>query len=315
MTKKRDFMTDIVFVILNYNLYDDVLACIDSLHKNLDTANVKMIVVDNASPNGVGKELLEYYQGSSDVEVILNSDNMGFARGNNVGIEKALGYSPKYIACINNDILLEQKNFFEILEKKYLETGAAIIGPESHKPNGKIQGFNTHLASIERYKSHYLNICDDKELTLFQFLKRKVTSLGVYKWLRNNTGETKKNNSGIQQSGKKQEAPKEELNVMLHGCFLIFTPAFFDAGLKGFNPKTFLYREEQLLFLSAMVKGVKTLYTPDLKVIHIGNVSTNNVNSNDDKKKAEFRRKHEADSLKILIEEMEAAGRYDLYGK
>ena len=52
-------------------------------------------------------------------------------------------------------------------------------------------------------------------------------------------------------------------------------------------------------------KNAGTLYTPDLKIIHIGNVSTNNVNNNDDEKKKEFRRKNEAASLKIMIQEME----------
>jgi GT2 family glycosyltransferase len=299
----REYKIDIAFVILNYNLYDDVLNCIDSIQNNLDTKSFKVIVVDNASPNGVGKRLFEHYEDSPETEVILCNENHGFARGNNLGIERALAYDPKFIACINNDILLEQKDFFKVLDMKYEETGAALIGPEIRKPSGKLQSFNKHLAPIEKYKKHYLAICDDSDLTTVQLIKRRITGTKLYKLLRHRDDAPKAENTSA--ASKQQTAPLQERDVVLHGCCLIFSPAFFEAGLKGFNPKTFLYHEEQLLYIAVMEKKAGTLYTPDLKIIHIGNVSTNNVNNNDDEKKKEFRRKNEAASLKIMIEEME----------
>ena len=300
----KNYKTDIAFVILNYNLYDDVLNCIDSIRNNLDTDSFRFIVVDNASPNGAGKRLAEHYGQADDVDVVLCHENHGFARGNNIGIEKALTYGPKFIACITNDILLEQKDFYEVLSRKYQETGAAVIGPEIRNPKGKLQSFNKHLAPIERYKKHYLAICDDSDLTTAQLIKRRITGTTLYKLIRH-PEQLKKQEVSATEDNKPEALQPQEENVVLHGCCLIFTPAFFDCGLKGFNPKTFVYREEQLLYIMVREKNAGTLYTPDLKIIHIGNVYTNNVNNNDDEKKKEFRRKNEAASLKIMIQEME----------
>lgn len=55
---------------------------------------------------------------------------MGFARGNNIGIDYTMiNLDYKYICCLNNDTLLFQTNFLEMIEKEYTASNAAIIGP------------------------------------------------------------------------------------------------------------------------------------------------------------------------------------------
>ena len=88
---------DLSIIILNYNVRDLLLKCLDSVFKNKKTAdNWQVIVVDNASSDGSVEALKEKYSivqiphiGSGEaVELMENKENLGFAAGNNVAIPK-----------------------------------------------------------------------------------------------------------------------------------------------------------------------------------------------------------------------------------
>ena len=53
--------------------------CVASIDNNIDTEKYHIVIVDNASPNGSGKELEEYYEHSEKVTVLLSEENLGFA--------------------------------------------------------------------------------------------------------------------------------------------------------------------------------------------------------------------------------------------
>lgn len=109
---------DIAFVILNYNIVTETINCIQSIQQNIDTASYKIIVVDNASPNGAGVRLKEHYKDSRDIAVLINKQNDGFARGNNVGIAFARQWDPEFIVCMNNDTVWIQKDFYAQLRRR-----------------------------------------------------------------------------------------------------------------------------------------------------------------------------------------------------
>ena len=80
---------DVVFVILNYNSIYDTEEAIEYISANVDTDNYGVVIVDNASPNGDGEELKQYYSDNTNVVVIQSEENLGFARGNNLGFAYA----------------------------------------------------------------------------------------------------------------------------------------------------------------------------------------------------------------------------------
>jgi hypothetical protein len=63
-----------------------------------------VILVDNASNDGLTAEIRKIYP---EVELIANSDNLGFCEGNNVGIRRALNNQADYVFILNNDTLLD----------------------------------------------------------------------------------------------------------------------------------------------------------------------------------------------------------------
>ena len=77
-------MCKFVYLILHYNVIDETVKSVDSI-KNNASGNYKIIIVDNASPNGTAKDLRELYGSDKDIVLLFNDENLGFAKGNNVG--------------------------------------------------------------------------------------------------------------------------------------------------------------------------------------------------------------------------------------
>lgn len=96
----------IAVVLVNYNGISDTLDCIESLRNS--AVPLKVIVIDNASKND---ESYLICQKHPDVKTFRLEQNLGFAGGNNVGIEWALENDYEYIALLNNDTVIDSKLF------------------------------------------------------------------------------------------------------------------------------------------------------------------------------------------------------------
>lgn len=299
-------MLDIDFVILNYNVYQETIDCAESIIENLDSKKYHIIIVDNASPNGVGKEVKTYFSGNSHVSCIDSGGNLGFARGNNAGIEFARKkYPAKFICCLNNDTLLEQKDFFSNLEKEYMDYQAAVIGPEILLRNGTIQPLVGNLLTVDDYQQH-LRWCLSSEQESNSVKSKIKRGLLKYSIVRKLNSKRHQLFSHPIEKISEAEAKVEVRDNVLHGCCLIFTPTFFEQ-LSGFNPKTFMFREEELLFLSLRRHDLHCLYTPSLQIRHLEDVSTDTVFKKSEEK-ARFLRENQIKSLRILIDELSENG-------
>ncbi len=98
-------------VIVNWNGRRWLKDCLDSLHsQNYD--NYEIIFVDNNSSDNSVEFVSKKYP---KIRIIQNKENVGFAKGNNQGIEKAKG---DYVLLLNNDTWVE-KDFLEKLIKSF----------------------------------------------------------------------------------------------------------------------------------------------------------------------------------------------------
>jgi GT2 family glycosyltransferase len=66
--------------------------------------NFDLILVDNASTDGTAEYLKELERQHANVHVILNRNNLGFAAGNNIGLQRAR--ESDYIILLNNDTVV-----------------------------------------------------------------------------------------------------------------------------------------------------------------------------------------------------------------
>lgn len=93
---------DISIITINYNGLKDTCELIDTLP--LENDKLEVIVVDNASLQDEASIIEQRYP---RVTVIRSSKNLGFAGGNNLGIQASHG---RYLFFINNDTIIETKN-------------------------------------------------------------------------------------------------------------------------------------------------------------------------------------------------------------
>ncbi|MBQ2149938.1 MAG: glycosyltransferase, partial [Bacteroidales bacterium] len=90
--------------------YDMTLKCAESLLAL--PVPVRLVIVDNASPDGSGELLRDRFAASPSVTVILNESNEGFARGNNAGYKYLRDhFHCRFITVLNNDVLIKDRDF------------------------------------------------------------------------------------------------------------------------------------------------------------------------------------------------------------
>lgn len=104
-------------ITINYNGLKDTCELIDTLP--LNDEKIEVIVVDNASTQDEATEIEKRFP---QVKVIKSDNNLGFAGGNNFGIQAAHG---KYLFFINNDAILPQPSALSLLINR-LESSAHI---------------------------------------------------------------------------------------------------------------------------------------------------------------------------------------------
>ena len=97
-------------ITINYNGLQDTCELIESLPADDDSLEV--IVVDNASTQDEASEIENRFP---HVMVIRSDENLGFAGGNNLGIQAAHG---KYLFFLNNDTIIHQPSTISHLIKR-----------------------------------------------------------------------------------------------------------------------------------------------------------------------------------------------------
>lgn len=98
-------------IILNYNGKDFLEACLESVFQT-DYPKFEVILVDNASTDNSLELIKHLFRKETRLKVVENSENLGFAEGNNVGLCYANG---KYIVLLNIDTVTESSWLKELV--------------------------------------------------------------------------------------------------------------------------------------------------------------------------------------------------------
>lgn len=285
----------LAFIILNYNTFEDTVQCVDSIYKycGLKKGKFRIIIVDNCSPDGSAEKLEDKYSADSDITLLKNDSNMGFARGNNVGIDYALEkYNFEYIVVLNSDTELIQDGFFERIDEEYNKSHFALLGPLVINGAGHCdcspfleetleQALNTKKALLKRRQriKNNLDYIHNGFVFLYNGIMKKETANPF-----NIIG----------------DFHKRQLNVVPCGCFLVFSRDTF-TFIPGFDERTFLFFEEQILFQQLKRNGLTTVYTPDICIYHKQGASS--VKSHRTRKeKLLFENTCSINSLNVLID-------------
>jgi len=138
---------DISVVIVGWNAKHYLELCLESLAKAPPRRSMEVLVVDNASTDG-SVEMIEAK--FPWVKLIKSSENLGFAKGNNVAIRRCEG---RYIALVNPDVIVFPGCLDALADflDQNLEVGN--VGPRILNPDRTLQ------SSCRRFPSLWNNFC------------------------------------------------------------------------------------------------------------------------------------------------------------
>ena len=260
-------------IILNYNNWEDTLACLDSALK-WNTAPMKYIVVDGGSTREGTQEALDeglYRLFGTDYErvtddgkaeerklslctLLISQENGGYAKGNNKGARLAFSDPDvDYILILNNDTLFVQDIVPALTEAYNRLKDAAIVGPLLMKKDQKEPDYNC-ARRIETPLQHayWMMFFYVDPLRKKKKWKRKMMILKDRPELMENS--------------------EVECDLLSGACFLVGKQLF--RQMDGFDEGTFLYNEENILHKRIKARGLRTYVLPQLKLIHLGASST-----------------------------------------
>lgn len=258
---ESDHDTKVAIVILNYQNSQDSLACVSSIRKQNYPELAGILVVDNGSSDDNFDILKNKLREDNQMfHLIRLHKNLGFARGNNVGIHYARRrWNTDYILVVNNDTLFTDSDMLSKLLLRVRED-TAMLGPAIRLPNGYIQKEYQCVTEFPGLFYKHLFFCA-KSLHL-----SSLDMWLVEKWNR-----------------------REYHRKTLHGCAMLFTPMFF-RYYEGIYSKTFLYCEELILSFQIHKVGLKQCYVPDTEIFHLEDQSTNMAFKNVEKSKLQYLR-------------------------
>ena len=117
--------SSVTAIVLNWCAEDDTAACLESLAASR-YPTLTTLLVDNGSPDGSGERLRQRFP---HVPYLQTGANLGYAGGNNRGMEWALEHGADYLLVVNDDAMVDP-DCVDALVRAAEETGAAAVGPE-----------------------------------------------------------------------------------------------------------------------------------------------------------------------------------------
>ena len=263
----------VAIVILNFNGASDTLNCVCSVEK-YNTAAVKFIVVDNGSTTDAQVDFLDSrlrsmfgdkyekrdesltYSGNSlpYITLLASKTNDGYARGNNKGIKLALSDSSiTHLMILNSDVLFVEDVIPSLLTWLGKLPSAGIVSPLLFKKD--MEGYDYTCA-----RKNHANWD-----VILSYLLLKSSVFGVLK-RRNKATRILENNQKVLEN--------DYLEIELpSGSCMLFANTLLNK-IKVFDPATFLYYEENIIYKQEQKLGLKNYLISGLKCIHLGATTT-----------------------------------------
>jgi GT2 family glycosyltransferase len=120
------FKKNVTFIIVTYRSQNVIHRCIKSID-----SKIKIIVVDNSNNFSIKRDLEKKYL---NVKVVISGKNLGYGRGNNLGLKKV---KTQYAFIINPDAYLDRNTLLEIKKSiQLLNDDFSIIAPNLKKNFG-----------------------------------------------------------------------------------------------------------------------------------------------------------------------------------
>lgn len=242
-------------IIVNFNTFSLTCECISTLIAHTTNIAYEIILVDNGSKE---KDPALFKEKFPFIQLIISAENLGFAKGNNLGIHQAKG---DFILLLNSDIIFTENVIHPLVHFLLSTPKAGIVSPKLLYPDGTMQYVAERFPSI---KMELLNLvrgykmCSRKkagQLFLSYHFDHNSSIAADYVW----------------------------------GAFFLFKKELLQhfPGQK-LNDEFFMYAEDMLWCYEARQAGYEAWYMADAKAIHYHSYSLSKAHVKSSDKKAEY---------------------------
>jgi GT2 family glycosyltransferase len=217
----------VAIIILNWNGKEDTIECLESV-KEITYLNYEILLVDNGSTDGSIECFRERYPG---MEIIENTENLGFAEGNNVGIRRAMDEGADYVLLLNNDTVVDKEFLGWLVKVAESDPKIGFVGP----------------------KVYYYDYCGRKDVLNFAGGK-----LNIWKGISYHIGKNEIDN------GQYNEIKK--VDFVEGSCLLVKNKTIQKIGL--LDSVYFTYWEENDWCMKGFKAGYYAVFAPIAKIWH-----------------------------------------------
>jgi GT2 family glycosyltransferase len=205
--------------------------CLHSVKEAIKGLDAEIIVVDNKSEDSSCQMVRESFP---EVILIVNNENYGFSKGNNIGVERSKG---EYICILNPDTMVAEDTFKVLLQFVENKNNLGIVGCKLIDGSGKFLPES----------------------------KRNVPTAKVA--LQKMIG-----NSSSYYANRLKEDEAGEVDILV-GAFMFLRRQVFDE-VKGFDEDYFMYGEDIDFGYKVLKMGYRNYYYPKTTILHFKGEST-----------------------------------------
>ncbi|OGK35875.1 hypothetical protein A3A93_02195 [Candidatus Roizmanbacteria bacterium RIFCSPLOWO2_01_FULL_38_12] len=270
-------MPKLSIIVLSYNTRDITKSCLQSAFKTLKktpSLESEIIVVDNASSDGSQDILADFKKTVNtshiNVQIIFNSKNSGFTRGNNQAARLAKGEN---LLFLNSDVIIDSINWQELLDHLDSDGSIAALTVKVILENKSIDP-----ASHRGFPTIWNSFCYYSKL---EALTKSIPAIneifGGYHLTYHDLTKT-----------HEIDSPS--------GAFYLVKKKLFEE-VSGFDEDFFMYGEDLDLSFRLKEKGYKIVYYPKYSVLHLKYQSGLGTQ---DKKTHEMTKRYFYDAMKIF---------------
>jgi GT2 family glycosyltransferase len=227
-------------IILNYNVRYFLELCVLSVQNAIQNIDAEIIVIDNNSSDGSCEMIKENFP---NVTLIQNSTNVGFPKGNNIGVSKANG---EYLCILNPDTVVAEDTFEKLLDFAQKKDNLGIVGCKLIDGKGKFlpeskRGVPTPWVAFTKI-------------------------VGLYKLF------PKSNLFNKYYAGHLFANQTGEVDILV-GAFMVLKRDFY-VSLGGFDEDCFMYSDDIDLSYMSIKSGKQNFYYHNTTAIHYKGEST-----------------------------------------
>lgn len=231
-------MIDLSICIVSWNTETFLRGCLGSIYERTKGISYEIFVVDNASRDGSVEVVRKYF---SDVRLIVNEQNRGFAAANNQAIHLARG---RYVFFLNPDTVVQGNALNVMIQFMDEHPEAGAVGCKLLNADGSVQH------STKRRLTLSITLYDNTILGMLPFFKGRLKNYKMKSFSFDRV---------------------EEVDAVSGAALLVRKSILDEVG--PMDEGYFMFFEEMDLCRRIKIKGYPIYFIPSAVITHIGGAS------------------------------------------